>query len=627
MSFFAELQRRNVYRVCIAYLALGWVVIEVTDTVVPVMNLPDWTLGLVIWLGIIGFPFALIGAWAFELTPEGLKRDHEADSSPATTEISTRKLDLITIVLLLVALAFFLSDSYLRGLVDGEPGSAQPIQEMDAGPVDETAPHADPVKPAVASEKSIAVLPFANMSADPEQEYFGDGIAEEILNGLAKLPDLQVVARTSAFALKGRNIDIREIGSLLNASHVLEGSVRKAGDRLRITAQLISVDNGYHLWSEVYDRSSDDIFAIQEEIAQAVVRELEVRLGLAQNIVNHGTDNTEAYNWFLRGNYYIERQTPEAFEKAIESYTKSIELDPGFAAGHGGLAYGLAYSANFIAYTEVQEKVRSNYRRALEIDNSQPLALLAQAVDAILSGYDFVIAERSIRSALATHINTTLATDAYWWLVLASNRRFDEALVHLRKAEKADPLSSLVKQGIGYNLAWQGEHQAAVPYLESAVELNSNDYFAVWVLSLMYVELDRLNEAEAMIRHLEGITELRAFPAQSWAILHTARGDRASAEQVLQQLLSLYKSDESDPMIAPTIGIVCTHLGLFDDAITWFERSAEIRSPFIQLAPTMFYDTPDLWEHPRFQALMRELHLDDESVQIAISSLEESAAR
>jgi TolB-like protein len=253
-------------------------------------------------------------------------------------------------------------------------------------------------------EKSIAVLPFANMSGDPEQEYFGDGIAEEILNGLAQVPGLRVVARTSAFSFKGQNTDIRHIGETLNANHVLEGSVRKAGDRLRITAQLISEKDGYHLWSETYDRKTDDIFTIQEEIARAVIDQLEITLGLTEDIslVRQGTTNTKAYNWFLRSSFSIERQTSEAFDKAVESYSKAIELDPEFAGGYGGLAYGLAYGSSiYTSYSQFLERVQEAYRRALPIDGNQVDALLAKTVDAALGNYNFVTAEKAVRRALA----------------------------------------------------------------------------------------------------------------------------------------------------------------------------------------------------------------------------------
>ncbi len=600
-SFWGELKRRNVVRVAIAYAIVSWLILQLADVVLDNIEAPNWVFQAILLLLIIGFPVALIFAWAYELTPEGLKKEKDVDRTESITHITGRKLDFAIIGVLLVALAVFAVERFVL----------QP----------DRAPATDAPQEIVTTEvqQSIAVLPFVNMSADPEQEYFSDGIAEEILNGLAKVPGLPVVARTSAFSFKGQNIDIREVGETLNANHVLEGSVRKAGDRLRITAQLISVADGYHLWSETYDRQMDDIFAIQEEIARAVISELEVTLGLADetNLLRQGTTNTEAYNWFLRGNYYIGRQTPEAFDKAIESYAKAIELDPEFAGGHGGLAYGLAYGATFAPYLQVAERVREAYTRALAIDENQIHALMAKAADAAFTDYDFMTAEQAIRRALTVSVNNTLVIDAYWWLVLSGQRRFDEVLQYLAIAEQADPLSSLVKQGIGYNLAWRGDHQDSLPYLEAALDLNPNDLFAAYMLGLMYVELDRLDEAKTSVRQLEAITGADAWLLSAQAILHIAREDEASARQVLDQMIEMHNAGIFDPILAPSIGNVYMRLREIEEAIKWYERATETPNPFHSLAAMFFHQDSALWNHPRFQTLMKKMNLDDASVATA----------
>jgi len=600
-SVWGELRRRNVFKVAVAYAIVVWVLVEVAATVFPILQLPEWTVTLVTMLLLLGFPVALFLSWAYELTPEGIKPAHEVKQSESITHLTGRKLDFIIIGVMVLAIGVLVIDNYV--LVD--ESTKQPAPISDDSQVD--------------AEKSIAVLPFVNMSADPEQEYFSDGMAEEILNGLAQVRGLRVVARTSAFSFKGQNIDIRHVGETLNVNHVLEGSVRKVGDRLRITAQLVSVDDGYHLWSETYDRQMNDVFAIQEEIARAVVSELQVTLGLADetSLVRQGTTNTEAYNWYLRGSYYIERQTPEAFDKAIESYSQAIELDPEFAGGYGGLAYGLAYGADFTPYLQVAERVRENYRRALVIDENQTHALLAKAVDAVLTDYDFVAAEQAIRRALTVSVNKTLVTDAYWWLILQGQRRFDEALEFLAVAESADPLSSLVKQGIGFNLAWRGDHQASLPYLEAAIDLNPNDFFSVWMLSAGYIELGRLEEAESTIEQLEALTGPEAFSLLAWTMLHIAREDGNRAQQVLARMIASHDAGNYAPMLVPSIGIVYTHLGVIEEAIVWFERATETPNPFGMLPAQMFYDNSDLWHHPRFQSLMKKMNLDDASVAAA----------
>src|SRR5678815_3443770 len=261
-SLFAELRRRNVFRAGAAYLALGWVVVQITATLVPALNLPSSLVPIVTWIGVIGFPFVIMFSWIYEMTPEGLKRESQVDRSASITHITSRRLDYIIIGLLVLAIGLFAFDRFIPRRVEPPAVSREaPTPAVSSA----STPLAASAAPA-ASDNSIAVLPFVNMSSDKEQEYFSDGITEELLNLLAKIPQLQVTARTSSFSFKGRNTAIPEIARTLHVAHVLEGSVRKAGNSVRITAQLIKADTGNHLWSQTYDRKLDDIFAIQDEI-------------------------------------------------------------------------------------------------------------------------------------------------------------------------------------------------------------------------------------------------------------------------------------------------------------------------------------------------------------------------
>ncbi len=250
MSLIAELKRRNVFRVGVAYAIVGWLLLEVASVVLPALHLPDWALTLLVVFVVAGFPLALILAWAFEMTPEGIRRETDVDPAESVRHSTGRKLDFAIIGLLAIAVAYFA----FRG--------------------------GDPISPtgSTGQVKTIAVLPFADMSGDPEQEFFSDGISEELLNVLAKVKGLQVTSRTSAFAFKGTNTSIPEIAEKLGVEHVLEGSVRMAGDRVRITTQLIEVSTDSHLWSESYDRNLSDIFAVQDEIAAKVGEALKVAL-------------------------------------------------------------------------------------------------------------------------------------------------------------------------------------------------------------------------------------------------------------------------------------------------------------------------------------------------------------
>jgi len=324
MGIVTELRRRNVFRIGIAYLVLGWVVIQVTDTVAPAFNLPDWTLTLVTWLGVIGFPFALLFAWAFELTPEGIKRESEVDRSQSITHTTGRKLDFTIIALLAAALIFVVADNYI--LQDTlEPSQATRSAEIGADEVGQ-------------APNSIAVLPFTNMSNDLEQDYFSDGIAEELLNALARISNLKVAARTSSFAFKGQQANIQEIGRTLNVDTVLEGSLRKSGKRLRITAQLIDVESGYHLWSETYDRELTDVFTVQDDITAHIMSALKVHLEAGETAQVTTTTNPDAYDAYLKGRQALHERTLESIERAQGLFEIATARDPDFALAWAGQA-------------------------------------------------------------------------------------------------------------------------------------------------------------------------------------------------------------------------------------------------------------------------------------------------
>ena len=283
-SLFEELKRRNVFRVGVAYVVVAWLIIQVIETVSEPLSLPDWTEAFFIVLLLAGLPIALLFSWAFELTPEGLKKTKDVKVEESVTANTGKKLNNTIIIVLVLALGYFLWER--QGLVEqAEEHAAEDLIE-----VTETT-----------GAVSVAVLPFVNMSADPEQEYFSDGISEELLNLLAKIPELRVPARTSSFQFKGQNLDIGDVAKQLNVKHVLEGSVRKADVRVRVTAQLIEADTGYHLWSETYDRELDDIFAIQDEISAEIVAALSDTLGISVDEAPHvsAAASSEAYKLLL----------------------------------------------------------------------------------------------------------------------------------------------------------------------------------------------------------------------------------------------------------------------------------------------------------------------------------------
>ena len=296
-----ELKRRNVLKVGAAYIVLAWLVAQVADLASDTFDAPAWFMKMLVTVLALMLPLVLFFAWAYELTPEGLKKEKEVDRSQSITRETGRKLDFVIIGVLLVALGYFAVDKFY--LVPAQHAEQQAAAKDDAGE----------------ATKSIAVLPFVNMSEDVSNEYFSDGISEEILNAIAKVPELQVAGRTSSFAFKGENQDLREIGKTLGVDHILEGSVRKAGAKVRITAQLIRVDNGFHLWSDSYDRQLDDVFAIQDEIANAILAQLKAHLVDGDTaVVAAQRTNSEAYDLYLLAKQRMYERKRLALEDAAQ---------------------------------------------------------------------------------------------------------------------------------------------------------------------------------------------------------------------------------------------------------------------------------------------------------------------
>ena len=319
LGLLAELRRRNVFRVAVAYLVTAWLMLQVADIVLENIDAPAWIIQVFMLALAIGLPLALIFAWAFEMTPEGLKREREVDRSQSITQQTGRRLDRAILLVLAVAVVVLVVDR-MRHVTHEEPAGPSTVATTTAG-----------------GPPSIAVLPFVNMSSDPEQEYFSDGISEEILNSLAQVKDLKVAGRTSSFAFKGQNQDLRQIGETLGVEHILEGSVRKAGAKVRITAQLIQVDDGFHLWSDTYDRELTDVFAIQDEIARTILDQLKAHLvgvEIDDTVVTARETDAEVYDLYLLARQRIYERKSPSIAAAAGMLDKAIARDPEYAPAY-----------------------------------------------------------------------------------------------------------------------------------------------------------------------------------------------------------------------------------------------------------------------------------------------------
>ncbi|GMR14757.1 MAG: hypothetical protein BMS9Abin30_0364 [Gammaproteobacteria bacterium] len=376
MSLFKELRRRNVFRVGIAYTVATWLLIQVTDIVFPRIGLPDSAVTLVIALLAIGFIPALIFAWAFEMTPDGIKREKDVDRSQSITPNTGRKLDRMIILSLALVVAWFLVDEYYL-----EPQQAEESVLTAAS---------SPAPPDQSTDtvKSIAVLPFVNMSADADNEYFSDGISEELLNVLVKVSALRVASRTSSFTYKGSDLSMTEIARELGVGHILEGSVRKAGNRVRITAQLINTESDRHVWSETYERELVDIFDIQEEISNNIVTALKIALNVdetaAMGRAQRPTENPKAYELYLQGRFAWRQRQEENIRRSIELFEKALVIDPDFARAHEALAtaWSVLPSWSDLSNSESTLNGKPHAIRALELDPtlSEARAVLAEAI-------------------------------------------------------------------------------------------------------------------------------------------------------------------------------------------------------------------------------------------------------
>ena len=578
-NFFAELKRRNVYKVAVAYAVVGWLVIQVSSTVLPTFHAPEWVVQTLMVLVALGFLIALVIAWAFELTPEGLKRTEDVDLAVQRRAKSHAWIYTVVIGAAVSVALFFLG----RYTAQTTPTPRQ----------------------SEAATKSIAVLPFVNMSADKNDEYLSDGMTEELINVLAKVPGLRVPGRTSCFAFKGKNEGniFRKVGDQLHVGTVLEGSVRKAGEKLRVTAQLINVSDGYHLWSKDYDGDVKDILNFQSNVAEQVVQALQVQLGTeaARALSKKPTENAEAYRLYLLGRYHFAKFTRAGWTNAIHYFEQALQIDPAYTLAYCGLAdtYGWA-GGQTLPGREAWAKEMEFARKALALDPNLAEAHLSMgtALYSVLGPY---ASKKELDRAVELNPNLALAYDQYGW-TFAEMGRFDDAIAAEKKALELDPLNTFLNTDLAFFLYWARRYEEATTQIRKTLELDPNNAFAHSILGWCLIEKGNKAEARAEFQKATSLDDLPWY-ISSLGYACAANGDRAKAEQILQDLEELSKQRYVSPANRAAVYL---GLGEKEKALDWLEKAYEDRDPiFWWIDGDQLYDS--LRNEPRFQALVEKI--------------------
>jgi TolB-like protein/Tfp pilus assembly protein PilF len=516
---FNELKRRNVFRVAIAYVVVAWLIVQVADVMIDNIGAPDWLFQAIVLVLALGFPLVLLFAWAFELTPQGLKREKDVDRSQSIAPQTGRNLDRAIIAVLVLALGYFVWDKFRA-----EKGS-EPFSQAETAQITEQDAGKRALTPFQTPDKSIAVLPFVNMSADADNEYFSDGLSEELLNLLAKVDGLKVAARTSSFKFKNSEADIAEIGQKLNVATILEGSVRKAGNQARITAQLIKVDDGFHLWSETYDRSLDNIFEVQDEIARAIVDALKLPL-LGQDaapVAAKATANFEAFDLYLLGRHHASQINAAGFRNAVDYFTRAVASDPNYAPAWSGLAEAYLGLADYgsMPTPEAYGLAGKAIEKAVQLDPGAPETLVAQgsllsyqgrghealpllekavklspnnveALNALTSALLDEDPERAPEFAQKAWSLDPLSERTRVFLILAKQEAGDSdtAIRLAREMLLDDPENPGLFEAMGSTYLATGQYHLAIPNYEMTWKLRPGDVLPAMAIARSYLVLD-----------------------------------------------------------------------------------------------------------------------------------------
>jgi len=594
MSFLGEIWRRNVAKIGIAYAATAWILVDIASVLFPIFAAPPWVLRVFVTLVILGFPVALIVSWVYELTPEGLQRTADLPPGPPP-RAGSRRLDYLIVGLLVCVLGTVLIDRWMPHRGEAAVAPAAAIQAAT-----EVAKASAP-----AARSSIAVLPFLNLSADPEQEFFADGLTEELLNRLARTPSLRVAARTSSFHFKGQNPELRQVGDTLHVGTVVEGSVRKSGNRLRVTAQLIDVGTGYHLWSETYDRELTDIFSIEDDIIAQIMGALSLHLGEFEAVPPPARPvDPEVHQLVLRGRFHWNQRTPDGLARAAELFHEATQRDPSYAPGYAGLAdtYLSQYDYGMIPWEESTVKARAAASKALELDDRLAEAHVSLA-HILLHEWAWQKAEAEFHRAM--QLNPNYAVAFHWYaLCVTALGRVDEAVAAMQRAIELDPVSVRINADLGMAYLAAGRYADAVTQEGLTLDLDPQATAARWIRGMALEQMGHFVEAEADLQAVHDAWGADPVILGSLGHFYAVMGKRDEARALLEELVAQQGPGE----IAFYAALIHAGLNEPDEALQWLGRAVDERSGsvrYLKVEPRL----ASVRQTPGYQALMDRVGL------------------
>jgi adenylate cyclase len=573
-NFFAELKRRNVYKVAIAYGVIAWLLIQVATQVFPFFEIPNWGVRLIVLFIVIGFPVALIIAWAFELTPEGLKRTEFADELPTKSARSRAWIYVVIIAGAISVSLFFL----------GRYTSSKQSAELPA--------------------KSIAVLPFDNQNRDPDTEYLSDGIPESIINSLSQLPNLKVMSRNSVFHYKGKDMDAPAVAKALKVQAVLTGRMIQRGDGLSISVELINAQDNSQIWGQHYNRKLADVFAVQEEIAKEISEKLRLKLSGAekQQLAKRPTENLKAFQYYMQGRGYINRRTREDLLTAISYYDKALAEDPNYTLAYAGLAdaYGILGVYGYIAPIEGRRQGEEAARKALALDDNLAEAHVAFGLASVqFAPSNFSLGDRELRRAIELSPSLAMAHQ-YLGLSLVRQGRLAESLAEHLKARELDPLSSIIARQVAMPYYFKRDYARALELVRQANELGPA-FTTTWEIGV-YIQNRLFDEALAELEKAKGERKNDSILIYDTGIVYAAQGKRAEALQIIKELEEMSGAGLSQ---AHWIAKIYATLNEKELAFSWLERGLATG------AVGAFYKDEPVWDtirsDRRFEALVEKM--------------------